>query len=1221
MRTFLLFSYGIFIALFHNPILCEANDVNNSFSAYSFVPIVEAGQEFEVLEGSPTGTAVGTVAASDAQSITGFAITDADALSTGTPPNDSPINALAMFTIDNNGQITVNDPTYLLAVVGPIRLTIEVTNTQSEKSSADVQVNINDKVVQTSLSQGLSWSTGTPQPLGNSEGQSEVVNGKLYSFSGFDIEKRPSYTPTERVYVYDPQLDSWTLLNPMPKMHPNSAHGGVTHAGFTTDGANIYFAGGYAASANGNGQIFGTKYVYKYIVASDSYERLPDLPLARASGGLEYIDGKLYYVGGENAARNEDQGDLFVLDLHNLNAGWTNLTDSPLPNPRNHLGSAVINGKLYVVGGQHQKDNNLTTQDDVHMFDPATETWTKVTDLPDIDEVPDNLTPGKGHITNATFAYDNKIFVLGGEYQFLGPYSKSVLAYNPAANEWIRYSDMPTVRSSGIAGIVDGVMYYSTGRNSSTTYRTPIGSTTSQKGIWLEAECSEVGSNWIEVEDSEASGGSYVVVPNLNSYSPPSDVPANRVRFTFSLDDGGKYHLFARLRAPTSGDDSFFIRINGGNWVQWWENISTGSTFNWNEVEGSPLTLNSGNNIIDIAYRENGAQLDKLHLNQSGLMPGGIGEGANNCEGSSENQAPTAQLTVDNEAGTAPLTVTFSGSSSSDDQGIVKYSWDFGDGTTGSGETVNHTYENAGEYTAKLTVADAEGLEGEATVKINVNSPTSDGGIWLEAECGEVGNNWNTESLGEASAGSYLTIRSGLNSYGAAPSSVSSHVSFTFTAPQAGDYHLYARVRAPSGADDSFWVRVDGGNWLQWNVAPRTGTFDWRKVSGLMPNFAAGSSHTLDVAYREDGTDLDKLFLSISSALPAGLGEAADNCGDSPNEAPLASVSADIQSGTAPLTVTFSGSSSSDDQGIVSYSWDFGDGTTGSGETVNHTYENAGEYTAKLTVADAEGLEGQATININVNSPTSVQEVWLEAECGEVGSNWIVALDGAASGGNYVVVPNLNSYSPPSDIPSNRIRFTFLLSEGGSYYLFARVRAPSSSDDSFFIRINGGSWIQWWQNMALGNSFNWNETAGSPFNFVAGENTIDMAYRESGTQLDKLHLNLTGSLPSGVGESASNCNGEINNKDEVLSLRAYPNALEDNNFLKVQSSKSFSPKVEASLIDQTGRILLENVQVNHFNASTISLDFSTISLKQGVYFLSIKEDKFTRPQLIRFIKK
>jgi len=65
--------------------------------------------------------------------------------------------------------------------------------------------------------------------------------------------------------------------------------------------------------------------------------------------------------------------------------------------------------------------------------------------------------------------------------------------------------------------------------------------------------------------------------------------------------------------------------------------------------------------------------------------------------------------------------------------------------------------------------------------------------------------------------------------------------------------------------------------------------------------------------------------------------------------------------------VVFSGSGSSDPDGsIVSWVWDFGDGNTGNGETVQHSYSNTGTFTVALTVTDNDGLKGTDTAIVTI---------------------------------------------------------------------------------------------------------------------------------------------------------------------------------------------------------------------------------------------------------------
>ena len=76
----------------------------------------------------------------------------------------------------------------------------------------------------------------------------------------------------------------------------------------------------------------------------------------------------------------------------------------------------------------------------------------------------------------------------------------------------------------------------------------------------------------------------------------------------------------------------------------------------------------------------------------------------------SQNQLPIASFVATPNKGIAPEAITFNTMLSRDPDGsIVDYSWDFGDGTLGSGFLVTHNYLSAGTFTAKVTVTDNQG--------------------------------------------------------------------------------------------------------------------------------------------------------------------------------------------------------------------------------------------------------------------------------------------------------------------------------------------------------------------------------------------------------------------------------------------------------------------------------------------------------------------------------
>jgi subtilisin family serine protease len=81
----------------------------------------------------------------------------------------------------------------------------------------------------------------------------------------------------------------------------------------------------------------------------------------------------------------------------------------------------------------------------------------------------------------------------------------------------------------------------------------------------------------------------------------------------------------------------------------------------------------------------------------------------------------------------------------------------------------------------------------------------------------------------------------------------------------------------------------------------------------------------------------------------------------STNTAPVASFNSSCSKNVCTFTST-----STDDSGVVSSAWTFGDGTTGSGSVVSHTYTRKGTFTVGLTVRDAAGLSSTAYKNVSI---------------------------------------------------------------------------------------------------------------------------------------------------------------------------------------------------------------------------------------------------------------
>ena len=136
---------------------------------------------------------------------------------------------------------------------------------------------------------------------------------------------------------------------------------------------------------------------------------------------------------------------------------------------------------------------------------------------------------------------------------------------------------------------------------------------------WIEAEAHD-GNNFSPLEvvqDASASCGSYIeVAAGNNAYNAaPSDGYAD---YDFSLAEASRVAIWLRVRIPEpdpGGNDSFWVDVSGDD-SSWYKYNGIGSGVDWHWVEWTERVgykdLAAGAHTLSIAYREDGAMLDKL---------------------------------------------------------------------------------------------------------------------------------------------------------------------------------------------------------------------------------------------------------------------------------------------------------------------------------------------------------------------------------------------------------------------------------------------------------------------------------------------------------------------------------------------------------------------------------------------------------------------------------
>jgi N-acetylneuraminic acid mutarotase len=258
-----------------------------------------------------------------------------------------------------------------------------------------------------------SWTPKTRMGLAKTGFGVGVVNDKIYVIGGHP------YGSTEftidDVSVYDPSTDQWRSKQHMP--------GPLAWFGTAVYQDEIYVMGGAWGLAGSE-----KNDVWVYDPAANTWTIERPMPTARGGMDANVVDGKIYVVGGSAADALDSTVDV-VLDVNEVydpvSDTWSIKT--PIPTPVFDYASAVVDSKIYVIGGLAPNDTLIMRVNLNQIYDPATDTWSLGSPLPN------NQTSISAGATTGVMA-PRRIYVIGDGVNEV---------YNPANDSWTSGEPIP----------------------------------------------------------------------------------------------------------------------------------------------------------------------------------------------------------------------------------------------------------------------------------------------------------------------------------------------------------------------------------------------------------------------------------------------------------------------------------------------------------------------------------------------------------------------------------------------------------------------------------------------------------------------------------------------------------------------------------------------------------------------------------------------------------
>jgi hypothetical protein len=258
------------------------------------------------------------------------------------------------------------------------------------------------------------WSLGAAMPLPRSEHSVAEFNGRIWVLGGYP----PGRLPSNLVQIYDPATSRWSLGPPLPEA--------IHHTHVAAVGGRIYVLGGEVEGAStGRPERFVSDVWMHDPAAGGGWLKRAPMPTPRGGGGKAVIDGKIYVAGGRPPGGHAFEAYDPATDK------WEKLPD--MPTQRNHLAMVALNGKVVVAGGRFGPGAMGERTDIVEIYDPRTRRWSRGAPLP----------APRGGITGAALA--GCMFVFGGEGEpkhVLG-LTPNTYGYDPRSDRWTKLPDLP----------------------------------------------------------------------------------------------------------------------------------------------------------------------------------------------------------------------------------------------------------------------------------------------------------------------------------------------------------------------------------------------------------------------------------------------------------------------------------------------------------------------------------------------------------------------------------------------------------------------------------------------------------------------------------------------------------------------------------------------------------------------------------------------------------